>query len=1049
MPQITYPVRGIGVMARGWLASNLTASDGSDIASAYTEAEPEPGLAISDQSTSISVPVCNLAQDEDLELAVVAAGFPGALAYRVAGETDSQYRGINEAWQTTGGGVARYNDGSYNFSLFAAALDKRTQTVMVASPHSSEGNVALTWSPEARTWTEAGTITTSTVDQFGLHFFEDTRTWVAFEVSTSGISSAWHSTDGGVTWALYAENIYDNQPAAVGPTTTATDAHGNLVLCVSNNGASTQETSLYRSESDRGASFTEYHQSSNTYSSAQIAGFSDGSILLVYVDDVTDDSVKAKVLPDAYTDPDDVTAVSIAGANSASVADATYSVAVMIDHQDTAHVFWVDKTDPELVRYAASTDGGVTFTETIQAVMQNTNDGASRNIDRLRVVPTAGEALLLHRASTVDAAATEDSLWYTLLGGWSNAELGASPTAGARRLRRSFATETGGGANVGAWFGQWAEPGEVGFTLTSGGTPSESMTSTGWQIDTDGTMNGHYGTTFTLTDDKAVFYWECSCDEGGDQTGQDVIVYVNRRDGVDETEIEVRYDTAGFRLHDVKAGADIETTAADMTIPMQFLLVFDGVEKVGLLYKRPGDTLWIDAGSDASLNTAASASTTSTLRFGHFAVTDSISTWGNKGYAERMAVHSGLAAGVVSTKLRWGARLTGVSWPVRDVGDSLARARLAVTGGPHHLGETYQIPRAGPYRVEHLFPITEPSPDVEWRGTDETEAIFTVDLAGFDTRPGPSWALLLHVAGAGFRQAKLYGLDDATETETELATLDLATGFTGLSYLVSGNMVRPASGAVGSRYVLPGELVGGYVVSAAGVAVRIIGNSGGYWGTGDYQPLVLELADDSLTGGSTIDIVWPEGVLVLPLAATVLYRYWRVALQAGNTPEGALSCGSLWLGSLLVPGRQWGRGTLHELMPRIEARDNAAGVRRQLQTGRARRRLTVGWPDGHDYSRVRPHQGQGYLAASASTAPLVTYDDVRHQVEELFQVTEGGRLPVVAVLQSIGETAETITDRSLFLSGWLEGNASSEAVQGTEGESEVNRTQNISVVERN
>lgn len=1053
MARVTHPIRGIGVMASFWDFSNLTDQDGGAAGSAYSEQDPEPGIAVSEQLGNLASPIVYTAQDVDLEFRTVKAGASGGMAYRADGETDSEYRGTNEAHQVSASGVVRFS-ATQTYALFAAAMDPLTQRVMVVSANTTDGNAAILWDPETRTWSEDGVVVSGDMTVPALHYWPDTDTWVAFEIKDTGLSSAWYSRDTGATWAVHSEAIFDQMPQAIGPATTADDVHGNLVMCVSRNGssagASNNETSVYRSE-DRGGSFTEYHQSQNVYSSAQVANFHNGPIVLVYVDDETDDSVKAKILADAYVDPDDVTAVSVSSANQVSVSDSIYPVTVFVDHNNVGHIYWVDKTDPEVIRHSVSFDQGVTWDPDSVGTLQCSNDGSNVNLERLLAVPSGGEVLLLHTAAgnTVGAAAaTEASIWYELLGGWTNLELGAAPGVGVRDGRRSFADGFGVSPNLGSWFPQWAAPSDVGFTLTSGGVPTESMTSGGWQITTS-TMNGHYETTFDITSDRIVFTWEVTCDVGGDQTAQDVIVYVRRRDGVNETEIEVRYDINGFRLHDVGAGTDIQTTALDMTAPAQFALVYTAVDEVGLLYRRPGDTKWTDAGSSITLNTAATANTTSTFRFGHFTISASTSTWGSKGYSGNMQAHIGLLAGDVSSKLRWGAELSTLPWPVRDVGTPTARSAFGVTGGPLHLGRTWRVDAAGKSRAEHLFPLVEPSPSVLWRSEDQLIATFTVD-AGYDTRPGPSWILMAYVENPGFQKVKISAAPDSgSPSFTTFGDLDLGIGFSGLSYAVSGQLMKPASGTAGTRYIRPGELVGGYVVTVAGDVARIIGNTGGYWTTtAGFQQVELTLADDSVAAGSTVTLVWPRGLYVHPLDGSTAYRWWRAAFQAATTPEGVLSCGTLWLGAMLVPGRQHGRGALLDLVPQREVRTDAYGSRRVFPTGPALKQLTIGWPDGYDETNLRIQDGAGHLAASGSTAPAATYGDVRGPLESLVEVSDQGRRPLVALMSDVPETATTLTDPTTFLSGWFDGTIGTEFIQGDEGVDEVIRVQTINIAQR-
>ena len=1057
MARSTYSrLRGIAVLESAWKPTNLTTNDAGATAtgSDYTESQPKPGRAVADQANAIALPVVRNAQPNDLELRTVSAGAPAGWAYRDAGETDAQYRGAGEGWQVTLLSSAVFFSASTTTSGYSLAAKPKTGTLLLAYYDSDavEGRVTR-YSPATRTWGSTVTVDDSAtpgLNNPGIMYFSDTDTWVVFNCGGSGFANntAWFSTDDGATWSEYAFDIYANTASPLGtvPINPVVDRLGNPVF-VESDGSGTAY--WYRSE-DRGASFTRYANQTTTYWNGRLARFADGSLLFVYHEDPSVAAVvKAKVLADGYVDPGSVAGVSVDPSNPQCFNGET--IWCWVDAEDVAWVSWANidsaPAGPEQRRIARSLDRGATWEEIDHRMMEMTSNAASAYLTRFAAEVSGGEVVVC--CTYVGDREFLNQIWTVHLAGWSNVELGGLAVGVSRINRRSFARDSGTGTAPSYLWWLLEPPETSGWTATLTGSVTEDNTVNGRQIVSTAGNAKHYGVTLgASTRAEAVYYAQVVVESGGDLTDDDVSMLVSRRDGTNSSDIAIRMSTTGFAVYDVGAAADLATVTRTMTGATQLLMCWSAINALAVFYKGPGDELWSVAYSGL-IAQGSTAADEDLVEWGHRAATASSSSWMCIGVSDGAFAHHSLTAGSGYQPLRYGAPLRSSGRPARDLidGDGLM-SWLGTSGAFARVGRTYSVATQAVGRAENMFPTVEASPRVLWTGTDETQHDFVVELAGGEfTRPGPSWALLFMVQNAGFRTVEL-ARGTGAGAFTTLGTLDLATGFAGLSFSVNGYHVSPAAGVEGSRFVAGSELVGGFVRSDTGVCSRIADNTPGYWtASGEHQPLQLILEDTGFTG-TTLDIVWPSGVLVVPQTGASLWAYARARIPAQDAPGGALSCGDMFLGALVVPGKQWDRGLVTELEPNVAVRDDIEGGRRVFERGPPRRRISVAWNDGHDVTSVRVHEGANYLAPSASAAPVSTINNVRFEVERLFRYAKGGQLPVVVLLDEMPATATTFTDPSVFLSGWLEGSASSEQVTGDEGSSEVFRTQSISITER-
>jgi hypothetical protein len=310
---------------------------------------------------------------------------------------------------------------------------------------------------------------------------------------------------------------------------------------------------------------------------------------------------------------------------------------------------------------------------------------------------------------------------------------------------------------------------------------------------------------------------------------------------------------------------------------------------------------------------------------------------------------------------------------------------------------------------------------------------------GNDTQPAHGWHRYLALLGCNFRQAVLEASNNGTAWTT-IGTWDGADGFSGLTYTLVGDTLRPAPGtAAGARFLARNVLApGGNIANRAGtaildtggtpVAVPILGNSAGSWRdptTPNTQYAEVRVGGDlsGIPSTGTCDLVFPDGVLLARVpgvfpAASQFYRYWRLRIPSGqDIVDDGYRIGARSLGSVAVFGKRPSRGWSQGMAPNTSQRRSRFGVRRRRQEGPSPRRWSLNWADGMVLTKINQTDEPDYLAAGASSAALATVDDVWWTLWALQEETDGWAVPVLA-LNSIPNTASAmLTDRTRFLFG--------------------------------
>ena len=1044
---------------RGWLlhdgrfnASTFYAGDG------LTQAVPRAGGPGVPGSTPASAAAVEVSGDQDQSFVVkcLQGGFPGLgrggmrVGYR--GAADGAFRGWQPPNVITHCSSPDWSSDA-NDSLTGVTL--RTGEILAAWRDPGGLMEMATWDPDTASWTSGLTppVATDVDAGIGLAIDEDGRILVLFK----------HDVTGAAFWSLYRSDARDDteggwtevgrHPFAFGYSPSGGMDRFKLLVLPSGDIAlvgivadGATGTIVQWASSDGGSTFEVVDNTANVTANVSDAFVTPaGRVALLQVD--ASNVLKIRTVTTPWSSVMDSSSVTIAS-----------SVAEAWGCADPSGRIWAwsrgSGADVDKVSVHYSDDEGETWVTMDQGLLSFAGD-TGQYLTGGVALQSGGAFFLLSQA--VDGAGTGDaSPLLTRCGGWSSMVL-----QGDQAFEEADLLGSGDGAGTASWAGCcWipvAEPGALSCwtTLGTGSSADDGITADGRLDLSPASPTTRYWEASTApgtSADVVIVEADVACTTTGSTGSEQCEISVQLSDGFTATQLNVWVGTTGFGV--AHHGSVLATITVDMTDPMVIRMVMKRGAFLEVWYRRPYETTWTRAYTSTSVTTTASASTW--VRWGARLNTSStVSSWGHVWFRAGNIVGDGIGLiGADQSQLDnmdwvFGRQLTGLPTPLAlraaaTAGEGTRTTLLRGRDGPARTGDTWTVAPAYDYPALAVLPQVEPSPQRRWRSTGtgaDSPMVFILD-GGNDTSLGRS--IGLGVLRANVRYVKLEGWDGAAWSTR--ATLDLATGFTSLSYTRTGNVLRIASTADATRYVWRHELVGATVSLGSSKYRKILRHTEGLWSdvAGKHVEIVLEGVDGTEPSSGTMDI-WAHSGVVVVHGESALYDEWRVLVPSGSNADGYQEIGSVVAGQVVAAGlpHAWGGSATFE--PNAE-REGVGNRERVRHRGDPVRTWTWAWPDGVDLSRLRDASPTpDYLAHTATTEGIANSQDVPFLLSGLLEEQRSGELPVIA-LAAIPETSgTTITDPSLFLYGTFASSIGVEHVQGEEGQSEVVRVAPVTV----
>lgn len=1060
------------------------------------EAGPRSGQPIPDQSGSqLIVSASGEQSDTVYRVRVQRGGFPGGRAEYawtdVVGGVSGTYRGANlpnlaQDLRHVGVGASPATAGH------PASCTTRSGRVIQVWGQSVVGVVTVnaSYSDDLITWTGVdGSITlissSPTADEYiGVDLdiascacvrWDDARervqAWIRAVDPVDGASYQFHlfeSADEGETWALVQrDTLAVTWGADETPREPVIGEVAGALLLVQPNDDSTNYYAAQWVSTDHGRSFSLIKSDSIDKEHFRLVEHR-GRLVAAAVS--TADDVETVVLASAYTE------IHTADWTALPSPTGVGTVALCAQH-GRLYLFATDAAHYSLSVRTSDTGEADNWDEIGHELLSF--EGSGNNVDVAFLSATAalgGVSLALRLSDTGTASEARGRLFALRCGGWATVTLPptAALTNGVGALSFGPVNASAGAywlADAVTWYPALL-PSALTYTATGTGTVNIYVTeadSPRMEIACSAGVQQHYADTFTADPAKGILvYLDCMVSDGGSTTSTDSGVTIVLSDGVTEYSATLRMSAStGLLIRDNVAGSSGSVILNDVTQRGAFLVAIReqeaGVSAQISVYRAGYGALddyavWEPLGTKSLSPDTASPAAASSIDFGVLSTSSGVAieqTW----YAVHYIAASGVPGGH-DLALAWASPddLRGAPcspWPA----DLAGGLKVAFSGGPGKVGETYTISPRYDYAKEHVYPHLYPSPRDGWRSlVDSSHAIFEWTWDAADDWPeglgSSTWGIAL--LGVNFAAAEWEGFTSAGSW-TSILSLDGSTGLSSLPYRVAvrgttrGPYLTVDTGGSGSagRYIHENELAGG-TVAIGSTRFKIIRNTSGTWSTSAGKKPVIFLDpegwDPATPTTGTCSIWAPSMVGIKHGMGSTEYRRLRLRVTVQDTADGDFRIGKLIVGPVVGFGRRYSYGRTWTMEPGGAVVDLSGGARASVVAAPARRVASFAWSDGIPTRQLHADTlDPDYITAGSSSGvahALATQNDLHTVLEGVLarEDVAGGHLPVVflpAMAYVGSSSSEVITDPHRFLYGRIVSSVSMSMPIGTEEDTEI------------
>ncbi len=815
-----------------------------------------------------------------------------------------------------------------------------------------------------------------------------------------------YSDDGGLTWEsgqddclLSAIDTSSDTPGRL----RAASSRGRMVLF-----AGLEDRIVQLASDDGGATFEEVEEYSADICDFPEVVVVDGKFVVSWLQ--YDAASSPNVLPrvavlgspwDKLSQAEIVTVEDAGSARLGSVSGGRFiagDLALWVDDDGVIFMAGRDVDDDHAGYLLSSRDGGVTWLGVGHG--DGTGDGAnwwrlglsSVYVRDFCAIAHRGRTLLFHAFASQGSGVGQApySLCMTALGGYTTVTL---PLYDATSM--TYRAQCG-------WSYTWlpADLPEMSvspFTEFYGGSAAAAITSEGLEVThaAGGDQANWQATPTTTMADGVAALLDVDAVDG------EVYLSVRVSDGTDSYEAKVTVSATAITLRDVVAGVDEDTVATtELAAGVQLLLAVNNSEAVlgtngtACAWFRPRglgeDREWERLEVQVTLSKGGVA--TSSVQ------------WGTAtGHASCVA-HFRIACyaeGNLTGAPRWAEApdnpddLLGRSYSIRPT-SVVEGLRIAALGGPTFRDETWSIEPRYTYAIGNVDPAAEPSPDVRWRSTDETEQTITWSFgntAASATRQ-LSPVLALFLGRVNFRSATLYGRN-TLGTWVSIGTIDTSYGQSNLDYTRVGQMVLPGSSGASRHFALH-ELVGAHFDFDTTDIRLITHSSAGSWQATTMQTrIIVDEVDGAPASGAAGAILARDVCIVLPSAGDTSYYQFKLVIPAQSTAEGYFEIGTAVLGPVFLYAHPYDWGRALEVTPQNGVTESRRGSRRVVRRGPARRSVDLPFTSAMYTRPISVTEPSAAFIATGAGAPWGVPADQPGSLHGLVHFLGGALAPAV------------------------------------------------------
>lgn len=722
--------------------------------------------------------------------------------------------------------------------------------------------------------------------------------------------------------------------------------------------------------------------------------------------------------------------------------------------------YWRDKTNG-FGLFARSLNHGQTWIDAGVNTHVNTpwyysSAGANDRPRYFTATEHRGRVVILHNWEA-DTAGADYSIGAFYLGGYSTVTMPSDDLL-ARSWKQTF------------FILNWLPfdlPGDSGFTKTTAGTPTETLTNGKVTISGNFTTDQIY---YTFDENAAdswpvenglIVRWRVKINSG------QCDLKVHNDDGTEDYAIEIRAAGTTLTLRDQNAVSEL---AQDTGLAGHYdVLVAMQNDDAAVWYREVGsyiseDREWILLHAATGLTDSGGTLGAPRIRFGKQRTSPACN-------ADIFEVHSVYGTNVgtgLGADLSRPEDLFPRAYSAERSAYVAAGVKVRATDGPTVAGDTFTISTEYNYPADAVIPSHTPSPRIGWRSTNtpgDMEIPFTRSASLFPSMGG--YGLAIYIDRINFPEFKIAGKESGGWAE--LADVDCSAT---VGFVRAGSTVKPRTTAAGADgyYLAEDQLAGGYFYfPTSGDVRRIEGNSAGYWAANAVNEqraiLRLEECDGGEDAAGDAGKIWfPRALVIIARASeNVEFSAVRIEIDDGNTapdpPEGYYQIGTLAIGHLALLARDYDWGFTAEREALTEVEEQEDGTIRTRSRGPSRRRYQFGYGQGIDVSTAR---GSGNdpsyarLSDDSGAPPVASADAEPLLLDGLLDALGGADTPIVfcpRVPVASGASGDAVTvllwDRA---AGALYGRLTSstvrlESVVGDDFESELFRVANLEITE--
>lgn len=994
--------------------------------STYTQADPVVGTPekVSGQTSLALSATGTVTVAEDIVIQAASSGGRNGAGFLWKNTGDAKFRGYNgpsmvQSWESLA-----YFDGSgspHSVSDPQAVTMPNGSVVIAFERRTGVGREVVTrkYTPSTDIWSSA-TIVYQTSSATGagsimrptMVVLPSRRLLLFHWVFVSGVYNirCHYSVDSGANWSLASRGVLD------APIVLATHTVGRLRAVYSGIGiamaAEIPSHSTIRQfySTDFGATFTTISDELTVSYCHDLVDL-DGSLGMITIPTGANKSARLRIVGSITEPVKDVEVITIPTGDWGHTGADEHDLASWVDDDGSLFVVGrlVNASDKVIGLWSPAPYTSWSYLGESATGISGTKTGLIIDTTTANVYPryltatsSGGRAMLFHSWSA-SGSAFDDSLAVACLGGWSTVPMGSVDDS-------LDADQTGG--FTGCYF-PYDLP-NTGSVWTSTGAGTVALASGSLQLLLNGASNYRYYTKAPsgAFADGLVFAATVAVTAGGVTTSARAGLQLRVADGSSEIHLELRFSTSAFLVYDKNAGgtgAPFGLAPSVDTTGGVDILVYMKDTTARVYYKVASsseDQEYIAGPSGTITKKTSGAAAANRLRFGR--------------------IVANAATSMTITKIQY-AMGTYTTEPADATADQRGRAFPSyIAGGVSadqtgvaYTGDIHTIPIAYDYAVERALPLASPpSPRVGWRSTDETEATIAVLFSNAKANVTDLGGDLLgvHLEGINWAAGKIQGYNGSAWVD--LATIDTAADYDGLTFTRLGNAITPGSSNAnfwsdrhewaGSRFKF---------TPPSGGKCRVINtNASGDWhnaATGKHATLFLDdVVNTDPASGSTAEI-WPSrATILIPLAGNN-YSAIRILISANQgTAEGYYEIGQVVMGPVLMlaDSYSWGRSISTEtgaMLQRSPDRIDRASV-----DAPARRTIEFGWEDGVDQTDVGETVATG--SATSGALPLAARGETIHAIEGALRASDGPSRALVYlpnVTRIAASTTATITRR--------------------------------------